>query len=73
MHQSPYLSTLTPLRGIAALVVVVFHCNLFLGQVVDPKITLFVQNGWLWVDFFFVLSGFILAHVYGNYFREGVT
>lgn len=73
MNQSLYLSTLTPLRGIAALLVVIFHSSLFLGPIVKPETTLFIQNGWLWVDFFFVLSGFILAHVYGTYFQEGVS
>ena len=30
-----YLTTLTPLGGIAALVVVVYHCNLMLVDAVD--------------------------------------
>jgi peptidoglycan/LPS O-acetylase OafA/YrhL len=28
--------------------------------------------GYLWVDFFFVLSGFIISHVYGQWLDEGV-
>ncbi len=70
---TPYLTTLTPLRGIAALLVVIFHSNLMLAPFVDPAQTKFVQNGWLWVDFFFVLSGFVLSHAYGPGFQERVS
>jgi peptidoglycan/LPS O-acetylase OafA/YrhL len=73
MQTSSYLPALTPLRGVAALLVVVFHADLFIGPLADPALTGFVGNGWLWVDFFFVLSGFILMHVYGNYFEKGIT
>lgn len=69
----PYLTTLTPLRGIAALIVVVFHCNLALMSYLPPGYTQFLDNAWLWVDFFFVLSGFIMCYVYGKYFKSGVT
>lgn len=70
---TPYLTTLTPLRGIAALLVVIFHANLWFGPFVDPTQTLFMKNGWLWVDFFFVLSGFVLSHAYGPSFQQQVT
>jgi len=68
-----YLTTLTPLRGIAALLVVIFHCNLMLMPFVPPGYTNLVSNGWLWVDFFFMLSGFIMCYVYGKYFTRRVT
>lgn len=70
---TPYLTTLTPLRGIAALLVVIFHANLMMVPFVDPARTLFVKNGWLWVDFFFVLSGFVLSHAYGPSFQQQVS
>ena len=34
-----YLTTLTPLRGIAALMMVVFHFNLMVLPVINPAIT----------------------------------
>ena len=71
--KSTYLSTLTPLRGIAALFVVVMHAHLFLGRIVSPTLTHFVAEGWLWVDFFFMLSGFVLSHVYSQTFAEPVS
>jgi peptidoglycan/LPS O-acetylase OafA/YrhL len=46
--------TLDALRGVAALVVVEFH---FVGSVI-------VTHGYLAVDFFFLLSGFVLALAY---------
>ncbi|HEY4108220.1 acyltransferase [Puia sp.] len=68
-----YLPTLTPLRGVAAVLVVLFHSQVFIYPVVDRRVTLLVEKGWLWVDFFFVLSGFILCYVYGEGFRKRVT
>jgi peptidoglycan/LPS O-acetylase OafA/YrhL len=69
---SNYISTLTPLRGIAAILVVVLHASIFLSPIGNPKYTGLIMNGWLWVDFFFILSGFILAYVYGKKFEQGV-
>ncbi|MBS1663990.1 MAG: acyltransferase [Bacteroidetes bacterium] len=70
--KSAYLSTLTPLRGVAAVLVLVFHSQTFIHPLVSSHVTLLMQKGWLWVDFFFVLSGFILFHVYGETFRQRV-
>jgi peptidoglycan/LPS O-acetylase OafA/YrhL len=49
-------------RGIAALLVALFHLNLYsVFYSLD-----FVRNSWLLVDSFFVLSGFVITHSYGN-------
>lgn len=48
------------LRGIAALLVAVFHFDA-ISFFSDIK---FIENSWLFVDFFFVLSGFIIAFNY---------
>ncbi|MEO1383498.1 MAG: acyltransferase [Bacteroidota bacterium] len=64
-----YIPSLTPLRGIAALMVVLFHYNDFLVfQDLSNlnSISMILAKGYLWVDFFFVLSGFIICHVYGE-------
>ena len=68
-----YLTTLTPLRGIAALLMVVFHFNLFVMPVIDPAITQLHRRWYLLVDFFFILSGFIMVYVYGSGFAERVS
>lgn len=48
------------LRGIAALMVAVFHLS-FLNHIFFSD---FLRNSYLFVDFFFVLSGFVIAHTY---------
>jgi peptidoglycan/LPS O-acetylase OafA/YrhL len=55
--QDSRLAALDALRGVAALAVVLFHVCIPLGVVAAP-------NGYLAVDFFFLLSGYVLAHVY---------
>ena len=49
------LLPLESLRGIAALSVVIFHFNI--GSHFNNS---FTESGWLMVDFFFVLSGFVI-------------
>jgi peptidoglycan/LPS O-acetylase OafA/YrhL len=49
-------------RGICAMMVVLYHV---------PKFFFFsdlsvIDSGWLFVDFFFVLSGFVTTHTYGT-------
>lgn len=74
MPSSPsYLSNLTPLRGIAALMVVVLHFSIFVTPLIDPQTSLAMRRWYLMVDFFFILSGFIMMHVYGEWFTENVS
>ena len=58
----------TSLRGIAAVLVVAFHYAVPLRDVGFDvnRYTLLVARGYLWVDLFFILSGYILCHVYSN-------
>lgn len=60
---------LTGLRFVAAVWVLVYHFRDHLGLDVD-RLGL-VAKGYLGVDLFFVLSGFILSHVYLGRFAEG--
>ena len=61
------ISALTALRFFAAFVVVIFHMAdySFKGLLGGP-----LEKGHLAVDLFFILSGFILAHIYGAAFAE---
>ena len=57
-----FFSPLESLRGLAALVVIVFHAD-WTNPITAWN---FFQNGALMVDFFFVLSGFVIFHSYGQ-------
>lgn len=62
-----HFETLDGLRGIAAIAVVVFHFM----EIIEPD---FEQNlfahGYLAVDFFFCLSGFVIAYAYDQRMAE---
>ena len=68
-----YLSNLTPLRGIAALWVFVYHFEGVLVHFIPPGSTQLVAKGYLMVDLFFIMSGFIMCHVYQRSFEAGLT
>lgn len=60
---------LTGLRGLAALLVMVHHFKLRLGLGDHlPLLQWLLQKGYLGVDLFFVLSGFVMAMTYGTWF-----
>lgn len=68
------LPQFTGLRGIAALLVLFFHVRTPQGVEltfgwVDPL----SKFGYIGVDVFFVLSGFILTHVYGHAFSSDIS
>ena len=79
-----YIAGLTPLRGLAALLVVLFHLNWLdvplqgaaasadFGNYLLSSSTYFIAKGYIAVDLFFILSGFVLAHVYWALFRERI-
>lgn len=63
----PRFIALDSLRGVAALMVAAYH---IVGSGYLLSLPL-VRQGWLFVDFFFVLSGFVIAASYGSRLREG--
>ncbi|MEI6649926.1 MAG: acyltransferase [Candidatus Moraniibacteriota bacterium] len=75
MEKQNYLSSLTSLRGLAALLVVLLHFNVFCFALApwDGPFDHFIQKGYLWVDFFFLLSGFIMMHVYSESFNKSIS
>lgn len=60
------LHGLTSLRGVAALGVVLFHYADEFPALADY--TFWTRHYYIWVDLFFILSGFILMHVYAEEF-----
>jgi len=74
----PHYPILDGLRGIAAIIVVTFHlAEPFSTSNLDK----FVNHGYLAVDFFFLLSGFVMGYAYddrwykitpGNFFKRRI-
>jgi peptidoglycan/LPS O-acetylase OafA/YrhL len=63
MSYAGRIPSLDGLRGIAAIAVMLFHFNIFfLPQARLP----FLGHAYLACDLFFLLSGFVMAHVYGR-------
>ncbi len=52
------------LRGVAALMVVIFHT--FEAYADDNRFKQIINHGYLAVDFFFLLSGFVVAYAYDD-------
>lgn len=63
------LKALTGARGIAAWWVVLFHLRGSMGAL-HPAIESAIAKGYLAVDFFFLLSGFVIWLSWGSRFRE---
>lgn len=65
------IRSLTGLRGVAAFYVMLYHFkipDMGSGLFFD-----FIRHGYLCVDLFFVLSGYVMAKTYQKLFREGFT
>ena len=60
------LEILDLLRGIAAIAVLIYHSDIYLGGQSLP-------NAYLAVDLFFLLSGFVIAHNYDSRIAAGMT
>lgn len=71
-----HIKPLTSMRGIAALSVAILHFSYYAlpktGAILSSY-SAFFYNSYLWVDFFFILSGFIMTHVYFRNFSSGVS
>lgn len=65
MSPKPHYEILDGLRGVAALVVIAFH--LLEIHAIEPLYTVpFINHGYLAVDFFFLLSGFVIGYAYDD-------
>ena len=66
-----HLDALTGLRGIAAWMVVLFHVRLSLTSLLPAWTVSALGKGYLAVDLFFMLSGFVLWYNYADRLRGG--
>jgi len=67
LYTKQHFEILDGLRGIAAIAVVVFH---FMEIAVPDYSDSFIAHAYLMVDFFFCLSGFVIAYAYDVKIRE---
>ena len=66
----PHYLLLDAMRGVAALVVIWYHIfEGFATSAMDQRI----NHGYLAVDFFFILSGFVLGYAYDDRWNQGLT
>lgn len=65
--QNTRFESVDALRGICALLVATLHCETY-SHVQGLR---FFNNAYLFVDFFFVLSGFVIASNYSERLRDG--
>ena len=70
LASKPRYEILDGLRGVAALMVVIFHC---FETYVPVFGTQHINHGYLAVDFFFVLSGFVIGYAYDDRWDKMTT
>lgn len=63
LQTKKHFKILDGLRGVAALAVVIFH---FMEWVYPNPSKNFIGHGFLAVDFFFCLSGFVIGYAYDD-------
>ena len=72
--RTPHLAALTGLRGIAACLVVFYHLRLSVADWMPENLIVAAGYGYLAVDLFFMLSGFVMWLNYARKLREqGLT
>jgi peptidoglycan/LPS O-acetylase OafA/YrhL len=67
-HLRERIPGLDGIRGVAILMVILFHASVFLdsGTGYERWIMALLKSGWLGVDLFFVLSGFLITRILIN-------
>lgn len=70
LASKPRYEILDGLRGVAAMVVILFHC---LETYIPVFGTQHINHGYLAVDFFFMLSGFVIGYAYDDRWNKMST
>ena len=78
LKQKPHFALLDGLRGVAALSVLWYHVNegFAFAEATNGAgdgIIRSFNHGYLAVDFFFILSGFVIAYAYDDRWNQGLT
>ena len=69
----PHYELLDGLRGVAALLVVFYHIFEGFSFAGGGTIITAINHGYLAVDFFFILSGFVIGYAYDDRWKKNMT
>lgn len=69
----PHYELLDGLRGVAALLVVFYHIFEGLSFAAGGTLISTINHGYLAVDFFFILSGFVIGYAYDDRWKRNMT
>ena len=69
----PHYALLDGLRGVAALLVVWYHVFEGYQFAGNKPVIDFINHGYLAVDFFFMLSGFVIGYAYDDRWGKSLT
>ena len=69
----PHYELLDGLRGVAALLVVFYHIFEGLSFAAGGTLITTINHGYLAVDFFFILSGFVIGYAYDDRWNKNLT
>ncbi|MFI3262620.1 MAG: acyltransferase [Rikenellaceae bacterium] len=73
LEQKPQYNILNGLRGVAALLVVWYHVFEGYAFAGNTPIIQTINHGYLAVDFFFMLSGFVISYAYDERWTKSLT
>lgn len=73
IDSKPHYAILDGLRGVAALLVVWYHVFEGFQFAGNKPIIDFINHGYLAVDFFFILSGFVIVYAYDDRLGKSLT
>lgn len=73
VKEKVHFHSLDGLRGVAAIVVVIYHVFEGYQFVGDKPYIEFMNHGYLAVDFFFMLSGFVIGYAYDDRLSGGMS
>ena len=73
VDSKPHYEILDGLRGVAALLVVFYHIFEGLSFAAGGIVITTINHGYLAVDFFFILSGFVIGYAYDDRWGRSLT
>lgn len=69
----PHYELLDGLRGVAALLVIWYHVHEGFAFAGGTSVITYINHGYLAVDFFFILSGFVIGYAYDDRWHRGLS